>query len=126
LAVKWAAEVDNGYDIDKGLADLTELANRGDGEVFILTNGGRLVGALGITILDMFFTFDFYSAVRYWYVEPKSRYLARSLIAAAKKWSKENGCAKMLVCSNKLSLPADDFYEAIGFEEFERVYIGDL
>ena len=126
LAEAWAKECGVDADIEQGMRDLLNLP-----AVFVLNidmddGTKRLVGAMGIAILDMFFTQDTYSAVRYWYVLPKYRSKAQSLISYACQWSKEMACTKMMICENKLSVPCADFYKAMGFEEFETVYIGDL
>jgi hypothetical protein len=130
LAESWLDECPGDYDIEKGLRDLQDMNELSNSDVFILKNDivvdGIIYGAMGITVLDMFFTKEIYSAVRYWYILPNYRYLAPELIAFAEKWSKEMGCTKMMICSNKLSLPCDDFYKKIGYREFETVYIGDL
>jgi hypothetical protein len=126
LAESWLKECPGDYDIEKGLDDLCDLSGMANSELFILIDEKHPVGAMGITILDMFFTKESYSAVRYWYILPNFRYRAPELIAFAETWSKEMGCTKMMICSNKLSLPCDDFYKKIGYREFETVYIGDL
>ena len=136
LAEAWASECKGEIDIEQGIRDLTCLKESDNSDVFVLRHiftperdgcvGHHVVGAMGITILDMFFTKDTYSAVRYWYVLPKYRSKAQSLISYACQWSKEMACTKMMICENKLSVPCADFYKAMGFEEFETVYIGDL
>ena len=126
LAEAWAKECTGDYDIEQGMRDLTSLRECVNSDVLVLKEQGEVVGAMGIQILDMFFTKDCYSAVRYWFILPEFRFMAQRLIAYAQKWSREIACAKMMICSNKLSLPCDDFYKSMGFEEFETVYIGDV
>lgn len=125
LAEAWAKEWSGEYDIEQGMRDLISMKECVNSDVFVLM-ADRPVGAMGIQILDMFFTQDAYSAVRYWYIKPGFRYLAKDLVNYARKWSKEMACTKMMVCENKLSVSCGDFYKAMGFEEFEIVYIGDL
>ena len=126
LAEAWSKECNLDLDIEQGMRDLTDLSESTNSDVFVMKNGDEIVGAMGITVLDMFFTKDCYSAVRYWYILPKWRSYANHLVAYAQKWSREMACTKIMLCSNKLSLPCDDFYKAMGFKEFETVYIGDL
>ena len=136
LAEAWASECEGEIDIEQGMRDLTSLKECVNSDVFVMKNSippnaselpqDKVVGAMGITVLDMFFTKDCYSAVRYWYILPDYRYFAKDLIHLARGWSKEMACTKMMICENKLSVPCADFYKAMGFEEFETVYIGDL
>lgn len=133
LAEAWAKEIGGDFDIEQGMRDLTSMRVCVNSDVLVLNvtsnweeNERKIVGAMGIQILDMFFTKDAYSAVRYWYILPEYRYEAKSLINFARKWSKEMACTKMMVCENKLSVPCGDFYKAMGFEEFETIYIGDV
>ena len=131
LAESWAKEWSGEYDIEQGMRDLTSMRECVNSDVITLSTFGsdiptQVVGAMGIQILDMFFTKDAYSAVRYWYILPDFRYMAKDLINFARKWSQGMACTKMMVCSNKLSVPCDGFYKAIGFREFETVWIGDL
>ena len=126
LAEEWAKEWSGEYDIEQGMRDLTSMRECVNSDVFVLSHDGVTGGAMGIQILDMFFTKDAYSAVRYWYVLPDFRSLASQLIIYACKWSRDMACTKMMICENKLSIPCGDFYKAMGFEEFETVYIGDL
>ena len=129
LAEEWAKEWHGEYDIEQGMRDLTSMRECVNSDVLVLYElAGRdnIVGAMGIQILDMFFTKDAYSAVRYWYILPEFRYMAKDFINFARRWSQNMACAKMMVCENKLSVPCGDFYKAMGFKEFETVYIGDL
>ena len=126
LAEAWAKECYKDADIEQGMKDLISLRECVNSDVFVMKNGEEIVGVMGIAILDMFFTEDSYSAVRYWYVLPKWRDHAMYLVRFAQKWSKKMACTKMMICSNKLSIPCDDFYIAMGFKKFETVYIGDL
>ena len=126
LVEAWSKEWQGECDIEQGMRDLTYLKETDNAEVFVMKTGDEIVGALGITVLDIFFTKDCYSAVRYWYVLPQWRSHAMHLVRHASKWSKEMACEKIMLCSNKLSLPCDDFYKAMGFREYETVYIGDL
>jgi hypothetical protein len=126
LAESWLKECPGDYDVEKGLKDLHDMMELPNSDVFVFIVDSNVVGAMGITVLDMFFSKESYSAVRYWYILPEYRCSATSLIAFAERWSKKMGCTKMMICSNKLSLPCDDFYKKIGYREFETVYIGDL
>jgi len=131
LAEAWAKEWSGEYDIEQGMRDLVSMRECVNSDVLVLNidmddGTKKLVGVMGIQILDMFFTKDAYSAVRYCYILPDFRYKAQSLINFARKWSKDMVCTKMMICENKLSVPCGDFYKAMGFEEFETVYIGDL
>ena len=132
LAEAWAKEWSGEYDIEQGMRDLTCLSESTNSDVFVdvILSGvvpeKKIVGAMGITVLDMFFTKDCYSAVRYWYLLPDFRSEARNFVRYARKWSREMACEKMMICENKLSVPCAGFYKAMGFEEFETVYIGDV
>lgn len=127
LAEEWATEWQGDYDIEQGIRDLTFLSEGEHSDVIVLINSNlKVVGAMGIQVLDMFFTKESYSAVRYWYILPEYRSIAKSLVNYARKWSQEMACEKMMICENKLSVPCADFYKAMGFREFETVYIGDL
>ena len=126
LAESWATEWKGDCDIEQGIRDLTLMKEDPNSDVLIMKNGDDVVGVVGIQVLDMFFTQDSYSAVRYWYVLPKWRNAAMFLVCYAEEWSKEKACTKMMICENKLSVPCADFYKAMGFREFETVFIGDL
>lgn len=126
LAESWAKEWSGEYDIEQGMCDLTCLRESADSDVLIMYDGVSIVGAMGIQVLDMFFTKDAYSAVRYWYVLPEFKSKAKDLINYARKWSRDMVCTKMMICENKLSVPCANFYKSMGFREFETVYIGDL
>ena len=131
LAEAWAKEWSGEYDIEQGMRDLISMKECVNSDVLVLNidqddGAKKLVGAMGIQVLDMFFTSDSYSAVRYWYILPKFRYKAQTLIASARQWSKDMACTKMMICENNLSIPCREFHKAMGFGEFETVYIGDL
>ena len=131
LAESWATEWKGDCDIEQGIRDLTLMKEDPNSDVLVLNidmddDTKKLIGVMGIQVLDMFFTQDCYSAVRYWYILPKYRYNADNLIRHARKWSQEKACTKMMICENKLSVPCADFYKAMGFREFETVFIGDL
>lgn len=132
LAEEWAKEWSGEYDVEQGMRDLTSMGECVNSDVLvdIVLTGEvpekTVVGAMGIQILDMFFTKDAYSAVRYWYILPNYRFEAKNFINYARKWSQKMACTKMMVCENKLSVPCGNFYKAMGFKEFETVYIGDL
>lgn len=126
LAEEWAKEWSGDYDIEQGMRDLLDLRESVNSDVFILRDGVDIVGAMGIQILDMFFTKDCYSAVRYWYVLPEFRSKAKDLINYARQWSKEMACEKMMIGENKLSVPCKDFYKSMGFTEYETIFIGDI
>ena len=126
LAEAWNKEVNGDFDIEQGMRDMTFLSEDINSEVFVLTHDDMIEGTMGITILDMFFTQDCYSAVRYWYVLPEYRSHALRLVNVARKWSRDMACTKMMICENRLSVPCADFYKTLGFTAFETVYIGDL
>ncbi len=126
LVEQWVSELPGDYDIDKCVEDVKDLNDSENTAVFVLTSKGKPVGGLAISVLDMFFTQEPYAAVRYWYIMPRYRSKAKSLILAAKGFASGAGCHKLMVCSSKLSHPAEDFYTLMGFTEFETVYIGDV
>jgi hypothetical protein len=116
LIEAWAEEWQGESDVEQGIRDLTSME---DSEVFVLLDKDSIVGAMGIQVMDMFFVKDNYSAVRYWYILKGFRSLARDLVNYARKWSNEMACTRIMMCSNKLSLPCGDFYKAMGFKEFK-------
>lgn len=126
LVEQWVSELPGDYDIDKCVADVKDLNQWPNSAVLLLMSDSQVVGGLAAEALDMFFTQESYAAVRYWYIMPKYRSRAKSLIRAAREWARGEGCAKIMVCSSKLSHPAKDFYTLMGFKEFETVYIGDV
>jgi GNAT superfamily N-acetyltransferase len=123
LVEQWVKEcVPGDYDIDKCLQDVKDLNDAG--AVLLLVEDGEVVGGLALSVLDMFFSDKTYAAVRYWYILPRYRSLAKRLIRGAKEWAKD--CDYLLICSSRLCHPAKDFYELMGFTEFETVYIGEI
>lgn len=126
LVEQWVSELPPGdYDIDKCVKDVEDLNNQENSAVLLLMDG-KPVGGLAISVLDMFFTQEYYAAVRYWYLLPRYRSKAKYLIQRAMIWALAHDCHKIMVCSNKLSHCSKDFYTLIGFTEFETVYIGDV
>lgn len=132
LAEAWAEEWQGEFDIEQGLRDLTSMRECVNSDILIDTvitgkiPTKTIVGAMGIQVLDMFFTKDAYSAVRYWYYLPNYRSYAREMINYAHKWSTKMNCTKMMICDNRLSVSCSGFLKAMKFTEFETVYIGDL
>jgi hypothetical protein len=133
LAEEWAKEIVDECDIDKGMKDLVDMKEGPESDVFVLRHEDEVVGAMGIQVLNMFFTKEDYSAVRYWYILPKCRYMATCLVNYAKKWSVIHGCTKILMGSNKngtqdspTSKTIDKFYEALGMQVHDIIYQGDL
>lgn len=126
LVEQWVSELPGDYDIDKCMDDVRELRELPNSVVLVLMDKDKVVGGLAISVLDIFFTQESYAAVRYWYILPRYRSKAKSLIRTAMTWAKANGCQKIMVCESKLSHPAKDFYTLMGFTEFETVYIGDI
>ncbi len=129
LAEAWAEEWQGEYDIEQGMRDLTSISEGEYSGVLVLyelAGRDKVVGAMGIQVMNMFFTKDSYSAVRYWYILPEFRYMAKDFVSFARRWSQNMGCAKMMICDNRLSVSCSSFLKAVGFEEFETVYIGDL
>ena len=125
LVEQWVSELPGDYDIDKCMKDVEGLNKEENSAVLVLMDGSP-VGGLAISVLDMFFTQKTYAAVRYWYILPRYRSKAKSLIQRAMIWALAQGCHKIMVCSSTLSHPAKDFYALMGFTEFETVYIGDV
>ena len=128
LADQWAREcgIDD-YAPDVALSDSRAMSEGENSDVFVLvTPEGRVVGGMGIGVQDMFYTRDFYSGVRYWYIEPGYRSMALKLIAKARRWSIEKGCTKLMLCSNRLCSPSDKFLKALQFKEYETVYIRNV
>ena len=129
LAEAWAKEVTDIADIEEGMRDLTCMKEGEYSDVFVLKHEDKVVGAMGIIVLDLFFSKEFHSAARYWYILPKYRSLARELVNYAKKWSREKGCSKIMLGSNERT-PGNDtidkFYETIGFKKHETIYVGEL
>lgn len=130
LAEAWSKEITDFTDIDKGMNDLIEMREGLNSDVFVLKYEGKVVGAMGIIILDLFFSNEFHSAARYWYILPDYRFLARELVNYAKDWSRKMGCHKIMLGSNERGIPPnktiDKFYELTGFKKHETIYIGDL
>ena len=129
LAESWAKEVTDIADIEEGMRDLTCMKEGEYSDVFVLKHEDKIVGLMGIVVLDLFFSKEFHSAARYWYILPKYRSLARELVNYAKKWSREKGCSKIMLGSNERTpdnYTIDKFYEAIGFKKHETIYVGDL
>lgn len=130
LAEAWAEEITDTCDIEKGMQDLISMKEDANSDVFVLKYKGKIVGAMGIIVLDMFFSNDFQSAARYWYILPGYRFLARKLVNYAKDWSRKKGCHKIMLGSNERGIPPNKtigkFYEAIGFKKHETIYVGDL
>lgn len=125
LASAWSQEVP-GYSIEKGLSDLALMRDEPHSDVLVLMWQGLPVGGMGIQVLDMFFTSESYAAVRYWYILPKFRSLAKQFVSAAKHWARGKGCEKLLVCSSGLCRASDDFWKLMDFGYFETVYVGDV
>lgn len=126
LAQAWAEEIGVDADMSCVVEDLALMLNDPDSDVIINRFNVIIYGAMGITVQNVSHTKELHSAVRYFYILPERRHLARGMIVFAKKWSREKGCVKMMICESKLSLPCGDFYKAVGFTEYETVYIGDL
>ena len=126
LAEAWANEVGVEYDLPTAMFDLQEMAKGELSDVLVLPHDGKIVGAMGIQVDDMFFTKDVYSSVRYVYILPKYRGLAKYLVIAGKNWARKHGCKKILVCSSGLSKASDDFWKLMDFDYFETVYVGDV
>lgn len=126
LAEAWAKEIGIDADIDCAMEDLRIMYESPDSDVLLLYTNERLVGAIGITIQNISHTRELHSAERYIYVLPEYRAFAKSLIEAAKEWSRQRGCVKMMIGESTLSAPCGKFYEALGFRVYETIYIGDL
>ena len=126
LAEAWVAECVSGdYDIDKGMRDLQNLFKCEDSDVFVLKSY-QVIGAMGIQIVDTPYEDVKYSAVRYWYVLPEFRFMAKMLVDYARKWSLDKGCSKILMSNSTRTIDASAFYKAIGLREHETIFIGDL
>ena len=125
LAKAWAKEIGYDADIDCAMEDLDLMLNFPDSDVIVLTGSGRIVGGMGITTQSVSHSRDLYSAVRYWYILPVFRHMAKELVNYAKDWSRKKGCAKMMIVESKY-IPCGDFYERMGFKVHETIYIGDL
>lgn len=126
LAEAWVKECDIDIDMNCVAEDLDLMLRSPNADVIVMSEGSRVVGAMGITIQNISHTKELHSAERYWYILPKWRAWAKELVNYAKQWSREKGCVKMMIGSSKLSLSCGDFYKAMGFEEYETIYIGDL
>lgn len=126
LAEAWAKEIGIDADIDCGMEDLELMLKSKDSDVLVLSGKGITIGAIGITLHNISHTRELHSAERYFYILPEFRFLAKILVEAAMKWSRKKGCVKMMIGESKLSTPCGDFYKAMGFTEYETIYIGDL
>lgn len=126
LAEAWAKEIGAEYDLPKAVCDLRDMAKGDMSDVLVLVRDKKPVGAMGIQVIDMFFTKETYAAVRYWYILPKYRSLAKTFVNAGKNWARKHDCKKLLVCSSGLSKASDDFWKLMDFRYFETVYVGDV
>ena len=128
LATSWMNEAVPGeYNVYKGMKDLREMHDDEFSDVLVLKDFlGKVVDAMGIQVYDVFFTDISYAAVRYWYVLPRFRWLARSFIKGAMRWAARHGCESLLVCSSKLCPNSDKFLTKMKFKVFETVYAGDV
>jgi len=128
LAASWMNEAVPGeYNVYKGMKDLREMHDDEFSDVLVLKDFlGKVVGAMGIQVHDVFFTDRSYAAIRYWYVLPRFRWLARPFIKGAMRWAARHGCESLLVCSSKLCPNSDKFLTKMKFKLFETVYVGDV
>src|SRR4030042_822363 len=106
LCEKWLEESGHEHDRQAILEEAGSIKK--NGEVFLLKDEEKIKGILGVSILKMFFTRDNWSVVRYWYVEPDQRFMARALLIHAMSWSKQMGCKKMMVAAKRLSGWSDE------------------
>ena len=125
LAEAWAKEINIDADMDCAVEDLNSMLNDQDSDVIVLTDDGKVVGGMGITVQNISHTRELHSAVRYWYILPRWRTWAKGLVGYAQQWSRDKGCKRMMICESKY-VPCGDFYKRMGFKVHETVYIGDL
>jgi len=105
------------------IEDMKSLHERGDSDLFVMFDPkGEVVGGMGIVMLDMFWTKDFYAAIRYWYVKPEHRAVALTLVGTARKWAIEKRCPVLLAASSELCVPSEKYLEALQFTKFETIY----
>lgn len=119
----------NGYGIlvyvPDVLAYLSSLAT-----VFLLFDSGRLQGLLGMSIAQSPTGPQKIANEHFWYITPKYRGHARSMLKAAERWAKDHGCSHLIVNSSYMASDLCEkvsrIYELLRFKPFERVFIKEV
>lgn len=89
---------------------------------------GRIVGFMGLAVFTSPFGPEQVANEHYWYVLPEHRGLAWAFIKHARKWAQEHGCSHVMLNASYMASDKCDrvssLYEKMGFEPFERTYLG--
>jgi hypothetical protein len=98
--------------------------------VLLLVNEGVPVGLMGISVSTSPTGPQNMANEHFWYIAPKFRGYARTMIRAAEKWAKEKGCSHLILNASYAASASCDkvshIYELLKYQPFERVYIKEV
>lgn len=114
-----------------GLADLAAAAKLFPQAIFVCYDGPDAVGCIVVNAAPNFYGPQTIAVVKYWYAMPNTVTAGPTLMKAAFRWAKRQGCSHLLSNATELfAAPNSDkvarFYEQIGMKLLERVYIGEV
>ncbi len=98
--------------------------------VLLLIREGITVGLMGISITTSPTGPQKIANEHFWYIIPKFRGYARTMLKAAEKWTKEHGCSHLIVNASYMASGSCDkvsrMYELLKYQPFERVFIKEV
>jgi GNAT superfamily N-acetyltransferase len=93
--------------------------------VFVLEDGGELVGMLGAVYTEAFFSAAKVAAELSWWVDPEYRGRKESvgLVKAYENWAKSKGVKAVNMMDLTLLNELGPLYEKLGYTKYETTYV---
>ncbi len=116
------------FDSNIFINNWTNLINAKIGVIFILINGGNIVGALGGVKYSDINSSEIIATEMFWFVRKEHRGKGIKLLNEFEKWTKSMGIKKLIMVhlSNLMSDKLKRFYKRIGYKEIEIHYLKEL
>jgi GNAT superfamily N-acetyltransferase len=136
IAKRWLGECDFGYfglnaHLEKGLDDLSELVAGTNSDLFMLMDGERPIGLMGIRNFVSPLGDNLIAEEHYMYILPEYRGRGGLIfLKAAKEWAKENMCTHLVMNASTLASKLHDkvckLYEYMDMDKFETSFICEV
>ncbi|HSW48631.1 MAG TPA: GNAT family N-acetyltransferase [Bryobacteraceae bacterium] len=117
-----------GFDLDRFCAVWTELLANGTGVIFLLEDGGEVVGALGGVAYPDINSGELIATEFFWFIRDGARGQGLRLYRLFESWARERGCRqiRMVHLADLMPDKLDRVYRHLGFEPIEIHWAKEL
>lgn len=118
-----------GFDMSRFVELWRQLINSGNGVIFLMLEGEKVVGAAGALAHQEQYCDYLVAQEFFWWVQPENRGLGGvRLYHQLEDWAREKGCKhlRMVYMVNSMPEKVGNFYERVGLKPMEVTYTKEL